>query len=619
MAVSFVEEKILGRLGRQSEASNPLLSSSLFQVLGLSILLSRKLVKARKVRRLDTARDTKSVHLYHHIIWLAREALSITEVYILPYCQDGEHGPECRVMAAKLRASLYHLFCLFHNNPPVSAVAARSPASSDSTKSSTPERNRPAGSSPGHSSKYEKEKSSRRKAEKAPLRDPIPSMISDASYVTNPYAGLASSSTPPPIPTSERRTPSRPPGLKQIKISSPQAAAAFLLPPLNFVPMAAQHFATAQHLAESLLAPAHGLRLSVSLEHSAFLWDCEKDHFRAQRLARKTIRDVYTSSEGLDDEEFADASLMVRALGGIVKRGASEAVPPPTREQVSNDTKPVRSRTSPSPSHAQTRQSLEHSGAERASPDQHMAPARSRPHIDRTIAVSPKDRRRSRKSSSSIPQSISLSRTPDRLSTVPEVESTDVSEAPSRSATSPPASRKSNSRTSTVRRRSTSSTASDKASKRRAVEAAEEIYRRTSLNQKRSNSSNGGGRSGVGNEHQASNGAPRGGGTQGSHLPTHPNRTQRHPSSPTQEPPRPYPGPAPPPPPSSSPPKARDPPLRAEAHDRRQAILRTLDVLSAVSRGLQGGEGNSGGGGGSANSRDDDAQHVGHAGALRVV
>nr|POE47743.1 hypothetical protein CFP56_01074 [Quercus suber] len=612
MAVSFVEEKILGRLGRQSELSNPLLSSSLFQVLGLSILLSRKLVKARKVRRLDTTRDTRSLQLYHHIIWLSREALSITEVYILPYCQDGEHGPECRVMAAKLRASLYHLFCLFHNNPPVSAIAARSPAS-DTTMTSTPEQNAPADLFSGSPKQERGTGVSRRKAGKAPLRDPIPSMTSDASYVTNPYAGQTSSSTPPPMPTEDKRTPSRPPGLKQIKIASPQAAAAFLLPPLNFVPMAAQHFATAQHLADSLLAPAHGLRLSVSLEHAAFLWDCQKDHLRAQRLARRTIRDVYSSSEGLDDDEFADASLMVRALGGIVKRGANEAMRQPSKEQVSNNTQRSPRRSGQPPSNTQIPRSSEYVRSGRGSPAQRLAPSSSRPHIDRTIAVSPKDRRRSSKSPSSIPQRMPLSRTPDRLSTVPEVESADVSEAPSRSTISPPASRASDSRTSTIRRRSTSSTASEKASKRRAVEAAEEIYRRTSLNKKRSNSSSGVDQSGSGNGNGTSNGAPRGGGPQGVRptIPAPPDRRPRLHSSPVQQPTRTDPAAS-----RSSPPH-RYPTVRAEAHDRRQAILRTLDVLSAVSRGLHGRDSSSGSSNGT--SRDRGAPHGPRGGPLRVI
>ena len=68
MAISQIEEKILGKLAKQTETSNPLLAANLYQVLGLSILLSQKLYRAKKLRKLDTTRDTKSLQLYHQII-----------------------------------------------------------------------------------------------------------------------------------------------------------------------------------------------------------------------------------------------------------------------------------------------------------------------------------------------------------------------------------------------------------------------------------------------------------------------------------------------------------------------------------------------------------------------
>lgn len=450
MAVSQIEEKILGRLARQTGPSNPLLSASLYQVLGLSILLSRKLFRARRLRKLDITRDTKSLQLYHHIIWLAREGLSITEVYILPYCQDGEQGPECRVMAAKLRASLYHVFCLFHNHPPVSAISPKSGGSGSTPSSTRTIRadNGQARRSPGRSPRSGREGGdARRRPGKSGLRDPIPSMMSDSSYVTNPYAGPAQTpppaGPPPPIPVGARRTPTRPPGLTPINISPTQAAASFLLPPLNFVPMASEHFETAQHLANSLLSPSHALRLSVALEHAAFLWDCEKEYDRARRLARRTIKELYSSTEGLDDDEFADASTLVQALGGVVRRSADGTMRQPSTEQF-------------------------------VSPKQQLAPA---PLIDRTIAVSPTNRGARTQPAT---QRSSFVRTPDRLSTVPEVESTEAtSEAPTLAALSPPVSRLSN--RSKPRR---TSSASDKAAKRRIVEQAEELYRRDSASNK---------------------------------------------------------------------------------------------------------------------------------------
>ncbi|EGP91755.1 uncharacterized protein MYCGRDRAFT_35062, partial [Zymoseptoria tritici IPO323] len=294
MAVSLIEEKILGRLAKLVEPSNPFLSASLYQVLGLSILLSRKLYRARKLRKLDGTRDTKSLQLYHHIIWLAREGLSVTEVYISPNCRDGEHGRELKVMAAKLRASLYHVFCLFHNHPPLSQINSRSPKSGDSPPSS------------GRTTKSARS-------------------TRQASYITNPYA---SGQTPPPglfTSSDARRTPTRPPGLAPIDISPTHAAASYLLPPLNFVPMAREHFEAAQTLADRLLPSTHALRLSIILEHAAFLWDCAKEYERARALSRRAIKEVYSSSDGLDDDEFADASALVQALGAIVKRGSNES------------------------------------------------------------------------------------------------------------------------------------------------------------------------------------------------------------------------------------------------------------------------------------------------------
>lgn len=457
MAVSQIEEKILGRLARQTSfptrarPGNEALSASFFQVLGLSILLSKKLVKARRLRKLDKTRDTKSLQLYHHIIWLAREGLAITEAHILPYCPNGESGPECRVMAAKLRASFCHVFCLFHNFPPISQLSAKSHDSGSSPSSVlTPKAdNGQTRRSPAKSPKSGKENNGgRRSKKKGALRDPIPSLNSDTSYVTNPFAmGPAQtpppSGPPPPLPPEARRTPTRPPGLTPIDIPASQAAASFLLPPMNWVPLTVEHFGTAQRLAESLLPPAHALRLSIALEHAAFLWDCERNHQRARHLARKTIKDVYSSTEGLDDDEFLDASSLVQALGGIVRRGSNESTPRPSQEQI-------------------------------ASPPQ--TTSRAPPPIDRTIAVSPTKNKQNRTQTQSPSQIRSILKTPERLSTVPEVNSTEaISDGrPPTTVISPPVSRLSNRSRS---RRTPSAAGSDKASKRRAVEQAEERSR----------------------------------------------------------------------------------------------------------------------------------------------
>lgn len=497
MAVSQIEEKILGRLAKDSAPSNPLLSASLYQLLGLSILLSRKLYRARKLRRLDITRDTRSLQLYHQIIWLAREGLSITEVYILPYCQDGEEGPECRVMAAKLRASLYHVFCLFHNHPPVSQLGARAnePKSPLSNPRSPKDRDPHSRQSPNKSTNKTGREGSRRRrrSSRSALRDPIPSMTSDASYVTNPYAAGPSRSPPP---ADARRIPSRPPGLHPVSVAPAQAAASFLLPPLNFVPMAGEHFDATQQLASQLLPASHALRLSVALEHAAFVWDCGREHDRARRLARRAITDVYASPDGLDDDEFADASALVQALGGIVRRASADSTP--------RSAAPSPRRDPPSPH----------------SPPQPQRPRVPHTAVDRAIAVSPPTASRRGASSThaisgrgpataldSPPNARSATHTPERLSTVPEDPSQETSETTAPTTLSPPTSRLSSrgpgggggGGSGRQRRGSEASVGSDKAAKRRAVERAEELYRRDSQGRgARADGSGGGNGIGIG-------------------------------------------------------------------------------------------------------------------------
>ncbi|QIX01705.1 hypothetical protein AMS68_007222 [Peltaster fructicola] len=508
MAVSQIEEKILGRLARQTADDNPLLSASLYQVLGLSILLSRKLYRARRLRRLDITRDTKSLQLYHQILWLAREGLQITEVYILPYSQNGEQGPECRVMAAKLRASLYHVFCLFHNHPPVASLNTKSSSGSPRSSKGKEAEIRPESKSPKHNGRESSRR--RRRASRNALRDPIPSMNSDTSYITNPYAGAQSVS--PGAAVDARRTPSRPPGLTPTDISPTQASASFLLPPLNFVPMALAYFETAQHLSDTLLSAANALRLSVSLEHSAFIWNCDKDHDKARKLARQAIRDVYASQDELDDDEFNDASVLVQALGGIVRRGSNESTP---RLSAASPTSNPPSRPAPIPPIP--------------------PPTRILPPIDRTIAVSPSNRRHG-----SPAQARSFTRTPERLSTVPEDPSQETSETAA-TTISPSVSRLSS--RSKQRRGSSTSAGSDKAAKRRAVEEAEELYRRSS------NRSNGASQS-----HSRQNTPPDGRRT----APRSDDTVRRSPQ--------------------------RIDSTGAESHERRQAVLTALSILSARRR-----------------------------------
>lgn len=318
MATLDFDQKFLGRIAKQTADSHPLLSASLYQILGLSVLLARRLVRARKLRKLDTSRDTPSLALYQHILWLSREGLSILELCVLPYAQDNQHGPECRVLSVKLRASFYHIFCLFHNQPPVTAtnMTTTDPRALGVPPLPLSERN--GNGQPRTTDTSNLSPSSKRAGKQPMLREPIDSIVSETSFVTNPYATGGPVGTPSPGP------PNAPPGLHPVPIPQPSS---FILPPLNFVPLAGGYFTTASGYATQYLPGSHPLRLSVALEHSAFLWDCMHDHEESRRIARRAIKDVYRAQEAMDDSEFEDAAELVGILGRMMKRKSWEATP----------------------------------------------------------------------------------------------------------------------------------------------------------------------------------------------------------------------------------------------------------------------------------------------------
>lgn len=263
MASSEVDQKALGNFAAVMAFENPLLSAMLYKVLGLSVMLSKKLLRARRRRRLDTTRETKSLQLYHHIIWLSREGLLILEGYILPMVTA---SVELKVLSYKLRASFYHIFVLFHNRP------AFHP----------PDNQRPA------PSKH------------------------DSIYGADSLTALGA-------PPSHK--PSHPPGLG---LKPVQPASAFLLPPLDYTTTATACFNHAALLADKLLPGSHPLRLSVKLEYAAYLHDGLQDPIGSRRLAKHAIADVYNAQEGMDDESFEDAAEIVGVLGKMVKRGRKE-------------------------------------------------------------------------------------------------------------------------------------------------------------------------------------------------------------------------------------------------------------------------------------------------------
>ncbi|MCJ1286963.1 hypothetical protein MMC26_006310 [Xylographa opegraphella] len=272
MATVDVDQKFLGRSAKRAGYDNPFLSSMLYKVLGLSVILTKKLVRARKLRRLDTTRDTKSLQLYHHIIWLSRECLVLVEQYILPMVAS---HVELKVLAYKLRASLYHNFVLYHNQPSINRTAIPS-YTATSNKGKDPER--------------------------SSLRS---SPIFNDSVEGGPV----------------RQQGSLPPGLTRISVPKPSAS--FLLPAVDYIPTASSCFTMAAALADELLPGSHPLRLSVKLEYAAYLYDCLHDGDASRSLARQSIRDVYEAEEGMNDDMFDDAAFLVGYLGKMMRRGMS--------------------------------------------------------------------------------------------------------------------------------------------------------------------------------------------------------------------------------------------------------------------------------------------------------
>lgn len=267
MASSEVDQKFLGRFAKTTSNANPFLSAMLYKVLGLSVILSKKLLRARRLRKLDTTRDTKSLQLYHHIIWLSREGLVIIEQYIVPMVQD---YIELKVLAYKLRASFYHIFVLFHNQPSINQTAIPS-FTPNPDKGKAPDR-----------------------------RSIIPS--------------------PNPMEGGPVRNPSLlPPGLAPVSVPKPSAS--FLLPAIDYIPMATSCFATAAAISDNLLSGSHPIRLSVKTEYAAYLYDCLHDGEGSRRLAQQTIKDVYNAQEKIDNDRFEDAAELVGILGKMMKRG----------------------------------------------------------------------------------------------------------------------------------------------------------------------------------------------------------------------------------------------------------------------------------------------------------
>ncbi|RDW76536.1 protein erg27 [Aspergillus mulundensis] len=254
-------------------------------------MLSNKLLRARRLRRLDPTRETKSLQLYYHIIWLSREGLLILEEFVLPMV---EGFVELKILAYKLRASFYHIFVLFHNQPVAHSPGIGSLSSNATISNEAPE----AEPSP-------RDQNSRLSFQVKPEVISVPNRPSDvAEHTSRGYL----------------KVPQPPPGLAPVQ--PPRPISSFLLPAIDYTPTATACFNHAALLAERFLPGSHPLRLSIKLEYAAYLYDCLQDVSASRKLAKQAIADVYNAQEGMDDESFEDAAEIVGLLGKMVKRTA---------------------------------------------------------------------------------------------------------------------------------------------------------------------------------------------------------------------------------------------------------------------------------------------------------
>lgn len=211
------------------------------------------------------------------------------EQYILPMV---DNGIELKVLAFKIRASFYHIFVLFHNDPPVNNRINRVRSGSGGVHSLYPDPLTP------HT------RSSSSKDSRLTGRQRSP-----AVSVGGPVGG-SKTRIPPGLPI--------PGGLTQHRNDS---SLPLFLPLEDYTPRATKAFAAASSLAESLLPGSHPVRLSVKVEYVAYLYDCLGEREQSRRTARLAIRAVYEAKEGMDDESFEDASEMVGMLGRMMRRG----------------------------------------------------------------------------------------------------------------------------------------------------------------------------------------------------------------------------------------------------------------------------------------------------------
>lgn len=369
MAITFVDRKVLAHLINYYVSENRVVVENLRTVLGLSIMLEQKLVRARRLRQFDMTTGSSMLNLYQEILFLAKEGLALTEVFIAPHCGQNAEGVY-QVMSLKLRASFHHIFCLYHNTPPVRLLRPKEKK---------------------ELSVFSINYMANRKSQEFNLSgSPLPSA---KSFVTNPYA--ANGQAPPVLDTVQpRAAPTHPPGLStdnSLFYEPPVHASTFLMPPLDYTPETKRLFQQASMFAEKFLHPAHPLVLSLALERATFLIDCLADYEKSLRVVKKAARAAWLS-RNTRHPTWEDAMNIMREMFEILIRAeqvlhpekhlvsASQVTspplyPPPTRDlpsPPSQHNSSARNPGSPGQHNASIRSDSAHAGADRS--DKYSSP-----------------------------------------------------------------------------------------------------------------------------------------------------------------------------------------------------------------------------------------------------
>ncbi|KEQ79747.1 hypothetical protein M438DRAFT_240743, partial [Aureobasidium pullulans EXF-150] len=266
MSSAEIDRMVLAHWATQARKFNMILSQGICKVLAISCQLTDVLNRAYGQRTIDMSKETRSVALYQHIIFLAKEGLAHTEIYILPFCGRDAHA-ELQIMAVKMQATFHYIFCMYHNTPTVRQLQARQ---------------RSVGDPNSLGAKY-----------MAAREDWL-----KAHAVQSPV----STAVPPTLALFPRTTPARPPGLGMDRIidyDPPVCASAFLMPIMDYTPDTKLYFESASRRAKRLMPPSHVISLSVAHAHSEFLYECLGDYYGAMDVIKDAIRAAIEDDPGV--------------------------------------------------------------------------------------------------------------------------------------------------------------------------------------------------------------------------------------------------------------------------------------------------------------------------------